>query len=113
MSFKVSNTAVQESKRRSFAPSVITEYISSSATLTPTIPITVCRLSGTYDVYLPNGPAGQQKVISAVGPDTGSFTVYYNDGYNGGSNDDTFSGVGYTAIYYATSVGWNRYFYND
>lgn len=114
MSFKISNTSFQESKRGIDFTTSLTEYISSSTDqMNPNIYLT--KISATdveYSVYLPNGTTGIQKMVTKAtnGPDV---TVHYNSGYDGGDRSITLYLLGDSIYFWATENGWHTRSWTD
>lgn len=103
MSFKLSNILFGEINKTSKK----VEVVSQTTTLDPSIPTTKINLTSSYDVYLPNGKAGQQKIITAVSGN-GNVTIHYTDGLrNGGDSTITLYDRGDLVVFWASVIGWH------
>jgi hypothetical protein len=104
MSFKLSNIIHDEINKTT---SNKVEVVSETTTLNPAIPTTKIILASNYDVYLPNGKVGQQKIITADSGN-GSVTINYHNGLrNGGPSSITLYDTGDLVVFWASSLGWH------
>jgi hypothetical protein len=110
MSFKVSNIILDEI-HKSTANQV--EVVSGTATLDPSVPTTKINATSSYQLYLPKGKVGQQKIITIV-DGSSSVTINYNNGYSSGvPSDITLSTRGDMLIMWASVNGWHYRSYID
>jgi hypothetical protein len=107
MSFKISNSTLQEANREAVSYHGGFEKVTGVKTHNPSIPTTQVTLSGSYPVTLPKGTIGERKMVTVVGG-SGECTVSYNNGWNGNSNTTGLSTVGDTIMFYATVNGWHH-----
>ena len=112
MSFKLSNTSFEQSKRIidiTLATSSV-EHFSSTGTCNPYIPTTEV-VGGIYTITLPTANPGTQKIITLTQGTSQSVTIAYNNAWNGEPNSQNLYDTGDTVVCYATSSGWhmNRY----
>lgn len=107
MSFKISNTLVDEANRDCVITTQNTtvEIVSTAKSLNPLIPVTKLVLTGSYTVTLPNGTVGDHKFVTAISGG-GSVTINYNNGW-GSSNTKTLGTVGDSIEFVATVSGWH------
>jgi len=107
MSFKISNTLVDEANRDCVVTTqnAITEIVSTAKALNPLIPVTKFVLTGTYTVTLPNGTVGDRKFLTAISGG-GSVTIQYKNGF-GSNRDITLGYVGDSADFVASVSGWH------
>ena len=104
MSFKISNTILDKIQ---ISTKDLVEVISATATLDPSKPTTKVIATSSFDVYLPNGKIGQQKIITTVGGN-GNITVHFNSGYrNSGEDTITLYDEGDMIIFWASIKGWH------
>lgn len=112
MSFKISNV-VQDEANRECGPSRLSETVTGTATLDPSVPVTKVILSGSgYTVTLPNGTPGERKVVTIVERSGGQVTIAYNSGW-GGSDTFTMSSLSDTIQFIATVEGWHNTNWTD
>jgi hypothetical protein len=103
MSFKVSNT-ILDKINKSIVKSV--EVVSGTKTLNPSIPTTKIIATSSFDVYLPNGEIGQQKIITTVGNgNVVAIHFNYGDRY-GEAITITLRDDGDMIIFWASVNGW-------
>lgn len=104
MNFKISN--IIDDKISKIADQV--EVISGAATLVPSIPITkLISTTSSYEVYLPNGNIGQQKIVTTVGGNA-NVTIRFNSGYrNSGEDTITMYDEGDLIVFWASIKGWH------
>jgi hypothetical protein len=105
MSFKITNSLIQEANRESVLYHAKIENVSAAATLNPSIPVTKVNLGTAYTLTLPNGEVGEQKVITGVSG-SANVAVSFNDGW-GNAQTRTLYNTGDLLIFYATSLGWH------
>ena len=107
MSFKISNTLVDEANRDCAitAQNALSETVSTAKALNPSIPVTKLVLTGSYTVTLPNGTIGDRKFVTAISGG-GSARVQYKNGY-GIDRNITLGYVGDSAELVATVSGWH------
>lgn len=104
MSFKLSNIILDEIHK---ITQNNVEVVTGSTTLDPNVPTTKLIATSNYDVYLPNGKIGQQKVITTSGGN-GNITINFNNGFrNSGSNSVTLYDSGDMAVLWASVNGWH------
>jgi hypothetical protein len=104
MSFKISNIILD---KINVSTEDLVEVISATATLDPSKPTTKLIATSNYDVYLPNGKIGQQKIITTVGGNS-SVTVHFNSGYrDSGTNTITLTDEGDMVVFWASIKGWH------
>ena len=103
MNFKLSNTILDEIHK---ITKNNVEVVSGTATLDPNVPTTKLMATSSYDVYLPNGPLGQQKVVTTTNGN-GNIRVFFNNGYSGVSDDITLYDQGDMVIFWASVEGWH------
>jgi hypothetical protein len=109
MSFKISNTLVDEANRDCAitAQNALSETVSTAKALNPSIPVTKLVLTGSYNVTLPNGTIGDRKFVTAISGG-GSATVQYKNGWGTNNNETiTLGYVGDSAEFVATVSGWH------
>ena len=108
MSFKISNTLVDEANRDCViaVQNATIEIVSATKTLNPLIPVTKFVLTGSYTVTLPNSTVvGDHKFVTAISGG-GSVTIQYNNGW-GSSNTITLGTVGDSVEFVSTVNGWH------
>ena len=105
MSFKISNSLVEEADRKAQLNHATVETVSSAMTLNPDIHITKVNLGTSYTVILPNGEVGQQKYIHAVSG-SANVIVSFTNGW-GSAQTRTLYDTGDLLIFYATVRGWH------
>ena len=103
MSFKLSNIILDKINKSTVN---LVEVVSETATLDPSIPTTKIIATSSFNVYLPNGRIGQQKIITSVG--NSNVTIHFNSGYrDSGTNSITFYDSGDMIILWASINGWH------
>ena len=104
MSFKLSNIILD--KINNLIENQV-EIVSEAATLDPSIPTTKCVATSNFDLTLPNGKIGQQKIITTVGGN-GNITVHFNSGLrNTAPNSVTLYDEGDMIVLWASINGWH------
>jgi hypothetical protein len=104
MSFKLSNIIIDKITN---STQDLVEVVSEAATLDPRIPTTKLISTSSFEVYLPNGKIGQQKIITTVGGNS-NITIRFNEGYrNGGPDAITLFNEGDMVIFWASIKGWH------
>jgi hypothetical protein len=107
MSFKISNTLVDEANRDCVVTTqqALSEIVSTAKALNPLIPVTKFVLTGEYTVTLANGNVGDRKFLTAISGN-GSVTIQYKNGF--GNNDTiSFSYTNESAELVASVSGWH------
>jgi hypothetical protein len=107
MSFKVTNSLLQEAERKNALYHNASESVSSATTLSANIPITKVALGNgaPYTLTLPNGKLGQQKYVYAISG-TSNVTVSFNNGWGSEASEILYD-TGDLLIFYATESGWH------
>ena len=107
MSFKISNTLVDEANRDCVVTTqqALYEIVSTAKALNPLIPVTKFVLTGEYTVTLSNGVVGDRKFLTAISGN-GRVTIQYKNGW--GNNDTiSFGYTGESAELVASVNGWH------
>jgi hypothetical protein len=107
MTFKISNTLVDEANRDCaiIAQNALSETVSTAKALNPLIPVTKLVLTGSYTVTLPNGEVGDRKFLTAISGN-GGVTIQYKNGF-GNNNTISFGYTGDSAELVASVSGWH------